>query len=263
MNELQPLRSVALWVVPFAIVLAILGWETGWGDGVSLPVPVAAPSAPKPVDVVLMPEFKIDGGLAARKETVERVLFNATRRPAPPANEAAGGNGAMHKGKYTLTGTTVTGNVATAFLRETAGGKSYALHKSEKLDGMTITEITPESVKLTQGGDTEELHLKIAVGPKTTVQAPLASAPPSGVAAMQGVAAREVRAAERAEAARAFSSAPRRAGAVPGAAQPAQAGVVSVGELLAERRRAAAAAAAAGGSAAPAGSPNQGYGQPQ
>ncbi len=260
MNEMQPLRSVAIWVIPFAIVLAILGWETRWGDGVSLPVPVAAPVAPKAVDVALMPEFRIDGGLAARKETVERMLFNATRRPAPPANEAAGGNGAMQKGKYSLTGTTVTGNVATAFLRETASGKSHAVRKGEELDGMTVADVTADSVKLVQGGDTEELHLKIAQGPKTTMQAPLAGALPPGVAAMQGAAAREVRAGARAEARREFPAGanPQRAGAVSGEAGPQQNGVISVGELLAQRRRAAAAAAAAsGGSTAPAGNANQ------
>ena len=32
-----------------------------------------------------LPEFRIDGGLDAMKATVERPLFNSTRRPAPPA----------------------------------------------------------------------------------------------------------------------------------------------------------------------------------
>src|SRR5579863_8408274 len=168
MNESRSLRSVALWVVLFALVLAILGWETDWGDGVSLPVPGAGAVAPQPVDVALMPEYAIVGGLAARKETVERVLFNPTRRPAPPAAQTAGGNSAFPHGKYVLTGTTVAGDVATAMLREVAGGKSHTVRKGDKIDGALVADVTPDSVKLTLGADSEELHLKVALGPATT-----------------------------------------------------------------------------------------------
>ena len=65
MNEIRSLRSVLVWIVPFAIVLAILGWETDWGDGVSIPIPVTPPTSPQPVSVALMPEYRIDGALAA------------------------------------------------------------------------------------------------------------------------------------------------------------------------------------------------------
>ncbi|MBU6486183.1 MAG: hypothetical protein KGR23_15460, partial [Betaproteobacteria bacterium] len=170
MNESRSLRSLALWVVLFALVLAILGWETDWGDGVSLPVPGAGAVAPQPVDVALMPEYAIDGGLAARKETVDRVLFNPTRRPAPPATQTAGGNSALPHGKYVLTGTTVAGDVATAMLREVAGGKSHTVRKGDKIDGALVADVTPDSVKLTLGADSEDLTLKVAAGPKTTIQ---------------------------------------------------------------------------------------------
>lgn len=253
MNEIRSLRSVLVWIVPFAIVLAILGWETDWGDGVSIPVPVTPPTSPPPVSVALMPEYRIDGALAARRETVDRVLFNPTRRPAPPATQIAGETAVLQKGKYVLTGTAVAGNVATAMLREVAGGKSHTVRKGEKIDGALVADVTSDSIKLTQGANTEELHLKVALGPATTLQPTVPGAVPAGVAPIPGMPVGAALPAATSGIPRAVPSALYRQ-PVPGqaAAQPAtgqRPGVVSVGQLLAERRAAAAAQAAAGGTA--------------
>ena len=250
MNEIRSLRSLLVWIVPFAIVLAILGWETDWGGGVSLPVPVAAPAAPQPVNVALIPEYRIDGGLAARNETVDRVLFNPTRRPAPPAAQAAAGSSAIQHGKYVLTGTAVAGGVATAMLREAASGKSHTVRKGEKLDGALVAEVTPDSIKLRQGDDTEELHLKVALGPKMTVQAALPGAAPLAAGQVPGLPAAAAAAAGNNGARRGVPQAGFRQPATAARAAGQRPGTVSVGELLAERRRAAAAQAAAGGTAA-------------
>ncbi|MHB8495534.1 MAG: hypothetical protein ACYC9Z_01120 [Casimicrobiaceae bacterium] len=254
MNENRSLRSLVLWVVLFALVLAILGWETDWGDGVSLPVPGASAVAPQPVDVALMPEYAIDGGLAARKETVDRVLFNPTRRPAPPATQTAGGNSAFQHGKYVLTGTTITGDVATAMLREVAGGKSHTVRKGDKIDGALVADVTPDSVKLTLGGDSEELQLKVAVGPTTTAQGPMAGTP------MGAQVAREAAAAARAPSQSAFGPLVGGRAVVGQPAAGARPGIVSVGQLLAERR-AAAQAAAAGNAPVPNNNSSRGFGR--
>ena len=251
MNGLGSVRGTLVWVIAFAIVLAILGFETGWGDGLSLPVPVPAASKPKPVDVALMPEYRIAGGVDARKETVERVLFNPTRRPAPPATAQAGGaNAKLDKGQYVLTGTTIDGQVATAVLKEVKTGKSHVVKKGEKIGDLTVAEVTPEKVRLKLGGEFEELDLKIAAGPKSTVQpATAVTTPVPGQSPLAAEAARlqALRAAEQAM--------ERRERAVqPGRVRPQQptavsptsgsaAGVTSMSEILAERRRAAAAAA--------------------
>ncbi len=245
MNGNRSLRNLLLWVVPFALVLAILGWETDWGDGVSLPVPGAAAAAPQPVDVVLLPQYTIDGGLAARRETVDRVLFNPTRRPAPPATQTAAGASAISHGKYVLTGTTVAGDVATAMLREVAGGKSHTVRKGDKIDGVLVADVTPDSVKLTLGSDSEELHLKVAVGPTTTAPAPLAAAPIPGVPVASGLGGSAAAAQAQARENRFLQ----RVAPTPLTAQPGA--PVSFGQLMAERRRAAAAAAGTGGTAPP------------
>jgi hypothetical protein len=140
----------------------------------------------------------------------------------------------------------VTGNVATAFLREIKGGKSHTVHQGETLNGDLVAEVTADHVRLGQGSDAEELQLKIASGPKSTIQiAPPAPGTPAqpvvrppglpGVGSGQPVP----------------NAAPVPRAAPPNAINPnapnAQppTGSASVSEILAERRRAARAAAAA------------------
>ena len=245
-------RGATIWLVPFAIVVAALGFETDWGRSVSRDVPAPAAAPPPPVAVALLPEYRIDGGVDTRKETVDRVLFNPTRRPAPPASQTAAAS-AMKRGQYTLTGTTVVGNVATAFLRDVNGGKSRSVRQGETLGGMLVAEIRPDRVRLKQGDDFEDLSLKVAAGPRTTVQA-APVIPPTAIGAPQpGVPGTPAAAAAAAgaggtgaTAARPTTRQPAPPVAGPAAGAPgARPGVVSVGELLAERRRAARAAAEA------------------
>ena len=62
-------------VVVFVALCAVVGWETGWGARV-LPEPEAAPPpapAPQPVPLSLLPDYQIEGGIASRRETVERL----------------------------------------------------------------------------------------------------------------------------------------------------------------------------------------------
>ena len=243
MNDTPPvLRNALVWGVPFAVVVAVLGYETDWGRDVAPDAPATSAVAPQPVAVALLPEYRIEGGVEARKETVDRVLFNPTRRPAPPATQSAGG-GSMTKGQYTLTGTTVVGNVATAFLREVKGGKSRSVRTGDTLNGMLVAEVKPDHVRLKQGDEVEDLQLKIALGPKATIQSVAAAAPaaaPQGAAQAAGAASRQgnTRPAPSQPASAAFPGATLRTGET-----------ASVAEVLAERRRAARAAAeaAAGG----------------
>ena len=149
-------RGVALWIIPFAIAVAAIGIETDWGRSLTRDTPMPAAAPPQPVAVALLPEYRVEGGVEARRETVDRVLFNPTRRPAPPASQSGASASAIKRGQYTLTGTTVVGNVATAFLREVNGGKSRSVHQGDKLnDGMVVAELRPDRVRLKQGDDVE------------------------------------------------------------------------------------------------------------
>ena len=91
MNNVNARFGAAFWwALPLAALVALLGWETDWGNAVeSVPQPAAA-TAPEPVVASLLPDYAIAGGVAARTETVQRTLFNPTRRPAPQLAQDGG-----------------------------------------------------------------------------------------------------------------------------------------------------------------------------
>ena len=167
-------QAVLWWLLPLAGLAAIIGWETDWGRAVETRPPPAEAIAPKPVVTSLLPEFTIAGGVSARTETVERTLFNPTRRPAPPAVQDAAAM-RMQRGQFALTGTMIVDGKSTAFLREVAGGKARRVQTGETINGMLVAEVKPDRVKLTLGDESEELVLKVAVNPRPT-------APPAAVA---------------------------------------------------------------------------------
>ena len=109
-----------------------MGIETDWGGQLhKLP---AAPQAiePKPVVPALLPEYQVEGGVASLNETVDRTLFNPTRRPAPPATASAEGEQKVQSGQFVLTGTTLAGDRSIAFLKEVAGGKARTVRKGRQ-----------------------------------------------------------------------------------------------------------------------------------
>ena len=170
-------RSRLWWLVPLFVLGALLGLELGWGRQVHR-LPEAPPILEaKQVTPALLPEYKIEGGLAGRAETVNRSLFNPTRRPAPLL-AAEAGRSQMQRGQFVLTGTSLAGERAIAFLKEVPGGKARTVRQGEQINGMLVAEVRPDRVRLSVGGDSEELVLKIAAGPKTTVNP--TPAPPPG-----------------------------------------------------------------------------------
>lgn len=238
---LASVAPIIWWLIPLATIAAVLGWETDWGRSLRVTPPVEAPVTPKPVAAAVLPDFAIEGGLAARPETVARTLFNPTRRPAPVA-VAEAPRPTMKRGQFTLTGTLVTEGKSTAFLRETSGGKSRRVLQGESINGLLVAEVKPDRVKLAFGDEFEDLILKVASNPRPAAVAGAPVAPPPG--AGTGSAARPGG----------------RPAVAPAAAPVANAGGPTADANLLERRRvmreeiaaqqAAAAAAAMSGSAA-------------
>jgi hypothetical protein len=225
MNDLNArIRASLWWLLPLVALVILIGWEINWGRAVHLAPPVAEPITPKAVVAGLLPVYTIAGGLGSHAETVNRTLFNPTRRPAPVA-VAEVAKPRIQRGQFALTGTTVAGDRSLAFLKEQSGGKARTVRQGETINGMLVAEVKPDRVKFTLGDESEEVFLKVATNSKPTPQpaAPAAAAPPGppGQPAPPPVAA-----------------------AVQ--AQPDNA------QTLAERRRAARAAEAAAAVAAPA-----------
>jgi hypothetical protein len=214
MNRLSAkARGWLIWLVPFVVLAAVIGWEADWGRKWRHVPATDAAVVPQPVVVAVLPEYTPAAAPTAQRDMVERALFNPTRRPAPVAAPEAAKR-RIQPGQFTLTGTMIIDGKSTAFLRENAGGKARRVAQGEEVNGMLVAEVKPDRVRLTLGEDSEELVLRVAAGPKTTTQ-PVVAAPPAGVQGAPGQG---------------------------GVAQPA-AGQTAA-DLLAERRRAQQAAQA-------------------
>jgi hypothetical protein len=232
MNDIAIRARAALWwVVPLLVALALVAWETDFGRAFRRVPPAEDPVPPRPVVTSLLPEYTIAGGTATRQETVQRTLFNPTRRPAPVlAADAA--KQRMQRGQFALTGTMVIGDKNTAFLRETAGGKSRRVIQGETINGLLVADVKPDRVRLALGDESEELVLRVATNPRPTAQAATPAAVPP-TTAMQAVAADAAAPApgnadgaslaERRRAARAAQSAVQQQATPPAATPPAPA----------------------------------------
>ena len=217
MNTLQSsLRGARVWLAPFALIAVLLLWQTDWGRAFArAPAAETAPT-PQPITLALLPEYQPAAPLGG-SDAVDRTLFNPTRRPAPsPIAEVA--KPKIARGQFTLTGTLVVDGKATAFLKEVQGGKSRRVAQGETVNGMLVSEVRADRVRLTMGEESEDLTLKIATGPKTTIQPVVPNAPVTATATPAGQPGAN----------------PTPTSAIPGARD--------VSEILAERRRAARAA---------------------
>jgi len=231
-------RTAALaWLAALAALAAVIGWETDWGRQVS-PVHEIPVARAQPVTVALLPEYTLADGTQPRRDTIERPVFVPTRRPAPPAAAQEPPKPKIQRGQFVLTGTAVVDKVSIAFLREASTGKSRTVRKGDSVNGLTVASIAPDSVVLALGDETEPLALKVATGPRQTIQ------PAAAVPVPPQPAPGTTPAPTPAQPAPATAAAPQ--------AQPAQS---PEAQSLLERRRAARAAQAAAEASASGGAP--------
>jgi hypothetical protein len=218
MNTLHnSLRAALVWAAPFAALAVLLLWQTDWGRAFARTPPAETAVAPQPLTLALLPEYQPQASAEANRDVVERTLFNPTRRPAPQAL-ADTAKPRIQRGQFALAGTLVVDGKATAYLREVNGGKSRRVSQGETINGMVVSEIKADRVRLSVGDENEDLSLKIATGPKSTIQPVIPGAAGAPVTA----------------------NAP--ANATPGGQSGPITGARDVSEILAERRRAARAA---------------------
>lgn len=241
------------WLAALGAVAVLIGWETDWGRQLTRAPVVPDVVAPAPVTLALLPDNQAEDGVQSRQQTVERPVFVPTRRPAPPAVPAAqeAAKPRMQKGQFVLTGTAVVEQKSVAFLRESAGGRSRSVRVGETINGILVAEVKPDRIRLTMGEDSEELLLKVAVGPRTTVQPvqPVAAGGPAGASGAPVGGQPGGPAMGGGPAAAAPGTAAPGMGA-PGQAAVDQSGYTDTETSLLERRRAARAAQAAAEAAA-------------
>lgn len=146
------------WGLAYLALTGVIGLELDWGRSIhpSLPVPKLTPAAR--VDYPIQSEFTLlplEQGFA---ETTARPVFTSVRRsPPPPAPPKP----AMQKGQFVLLGALITKDNSIALLRDVATGKATRVEQGKEINGITVANVYPEKVILTQYDDSEELVLKI------------------------------------------------------------------------------------------------------
>jgi hypothetical protein len=168
------------------VAIVVIGWETGWARYLSPGVPKFESGQRKSDEIALLPPFTLPPVDPTFKETVERPLFNQTRRPNPPALAATPQAPAMEKGKYRLTGTSVNAELSTAFLVDTRTGKTLRVAKGAVVDPLgsqliKLERVDPTGVVLKFGDESETLSLttsKSTMVAQVTPQPGVPGAPP-------------------------------------------------------------------------------------
>jgi hypothetical protein len=100
----------------------------------------------------------------------------------------------MKKGQFKLSGTSVSDELAVAYLLEASTGKTVRVAKGKEINGMVIDAVEANRVVLKQGEETEELVLRTASSPpapKVTTPVP-AAVPAGGAAPVQAVQSQPV-----------------------------------------------------------------------
>lgn len=162
------------WGLVYLALFVAIGLELDWGRRIrpALPEPKSTPAAR--VDYPIQPEFSLPPLEQGFAETTARPVFVPVRRPPPPP---APPKPAMQKGQFVLLGALITKEKSIALLREVATGKATRVEKGKEIKGITVADIFPEKVVLTQYDDTEELALKIQPLPKSAAPGSAAKAP--------------------------------------------------------------------------------------
>ena len=178
----QPL--IAILAVAAVLLVAVIGFETGFGArlGPAIPAGVSKPAAP--YEAKLLPALAASDPERSYPEMAARPLFVPLRRPAPPAEPVQQAN--LKRGLYTLQGVTIAGDTRIALLREKSTGHIVRAEKGKDLNGMKIAEVNPDSVTLAVGSEQEVIALQVVKptpGPITAPGGPFGPSGPAGAPA--------------------------------------------------------------------------------
>ena len=160
---LQRQPTIALAAGAAALLVLVIGIETGFGTRLTPAIPAGISKKAPPHDARILPQVAAVDAQQAYPEMVARPLFTPTRRPAPAAEVQP--QAQFKRDQYILQGVIIAGDTRIAMLREKATGKVYRVQKGHELNGVTLAEVNPESVTLALGKDQEVLPLQVLKQP--------------------------------------------------------------------------------------------------
>jgi hypothetical protein len=150
-----------------------IGYAVRWGER-------APPAGLQPVDqavrleeIRLAPAYPMPGPVQDLSETTARPLFAASRRPLPVAAQSGSpGSSALPRGRYMLTGVSISPGKRVALLRDATTNKSIRVEQNKEVGGILVESVTPTKVVLKLGAEREELALSVALAPKAAALTP-------------------------------------------------------------------------------------------
>ena len=160
-------RRPSLLLIALCLALGYHVWRTLEAGPIAID-PDAAPPPPATA-VVDAPEAPTDlPPIDAFAETVARPLFMATRRPPEPEEEAvvAPTTAGAQRNLFNLLGVVISADERVALVTRRRGGDFLRLVVGQSVDGWLVVAIEPDSLTLSQGGETDVLKLTDASRPK-------------------------------------------------------------------------------------------------
>ena len=149
----------------------------------------AAPAKTAAAEAKLLPPVASASAESAYPETASRPLWIPTRRPAPPAVQAA--QQTIVRDQFVLQGVVMAGPTRIAFLKEKASGRVHRVELGREVNGLNLAEVEPEQVTLTQGAEREVLALRVQRPPPAPGTPGAPGMPPTAAAGgpMPGITA--------------------------------------------------------------------------
>lgn len=176
-TRMKPGTAKAIgWGLAYLALAGTIGLEMDWGRRIHPTLSALKPVPAARVDYPIQPEFALPPLEQGFAETTARPIFTPGRHPPPPP---APPKPAMKKGQFVLQGALITKDASIALLRDVATGKATRVEQGKAINGITVANVYPEKVILTQYDDTEELVLKIQPSPKLPATPKGAPAQPS------------------------------------------------------------------------------------
>lgn len=160
--------ETAFWLTLCGALTGGIGIETDWGRRLALPPPPQTAAADTASGDFTPPTLAAPYRLPAidtMLETSLRPLFVSTRRPAPPPLPPEPPKPTMNKGQFKLSGVSILPEGKFAFLVDKSGKQTHVVAQGKEINGILVKEVSPDSVVLSQHGDSELLVLQTAKGP--------------------------------------------------------------------------------------------------
>lgn len=164
MIALANIKSLALlaWALVNAALVLAIGGELGWGEKLHPPMPAPVVHAAAPVEIALLPDFRLPAREKSYAQTLERPLFVPNRRKAPPVPAAPPPPPpTMQKGQFQLQGTIITDEMRVAVIKEISSGKERQVVQGYTINGIKLELVEPDRIVFTQYEDQEEIRLRI------------------------------------------------------------------------------------------------------